>query len=167
MLWNFNSDLIVSSEMDSPLQFSQCFPLQWMGQRHSPSAQIPPFLQGFGLHVSGTAKRFDHLWYVLANSLQEYWCRRIISINTEITRINNFAISAINTSFIPWAITTPSKSTGILKAKVFADLPWIQWFSSISWKSFTASTFIQWTSITSCITATDSSSIWTCWKNSV
>ena len=121
MLWKFNSDLIISSEMDSPLQFSQCFPLQWMGQRHSPSAQIPPFLQGFGLHVSGTAKRFDHLWYVLANSLQEYWCRRIISINTEITRINNFAISAINQEhacfrlnsgssspwMIPWLIVPP------------------------------------------------------------
>ena len=62
MLLNFNSDLILSSEMDLLLQISHVFPLQWMGQEHSPSIQVPPFLQGLGLHALGTAKK---IWWFM------------------------------------------------------------------------------------------------------
>ena len=178
MLLNFNSDLILSSEMDSPLHFSHVFPAQWRGQEQSPSWQVPPFLQGLGLHLSGTAKKIR--WFIIhisqsyisKNDVHRilkiilYWCRRVISINTEITRINSFAFSAITTSSVHRAITTPSKSVWFKQAKMFADPPFIQWFSSITWKSCTATTTFH--PITSLwITATHSSRIWDCWKNSV
>ena len=63
MLSNFNSDLILSSEMDLLLQISHVFPLQWMGQEHSPSWQVPPFLHGLGLHALGTAKKIR--WFMI------------------------------------------------------------------------------------------------------